>query len=85
MNRLPRKEQNTRQDNKELHILRTKFNMPLDFTKKYGNDVYTIFSKTVDKFYSNQDINMMRMTFNEAVEKFDRDCRLDKQEDIIWE
>ena len=37
-----------------------------DFTKKYGNDVYTIFSKTVDKFYSNQNINMMRMTFNEV-------------------
>ena len=23
-------------------------------------------------------------TYYEAVEKFDRDCRLDKQEDIIW-
>ena len=23
--------------------------------------------------------------YYEAVEKFDRDCRLDKQEDIIWE
>ena len=46
--------------------------------KKYGNDVYTIFSKTVDKFYSNQDINMMRMTFNEAVEKFE-----DKSIDVL--
>lgn len=49
-----------------------------DFTKKYGNDVYTIFSKTVDKFYSNQNINMMRMTFNEAVEKFE-----DKSIDVL--
>lgn len=46
--------------------------------QKYGNDVYTIFSKTVDKFYSNQDINMMRMTFNEAVEKFE-----DKSIDVL--
>ena len=32
-----------------------------DFTKKYDNDVYTIFCKTVNKFYSNQNINMLRM------------------------
>lgn len=42
-----------------------------DFTKKYGNDVYTIFSKTVEKYYPEQNINMLRMTFNEAVDKFD--------------
>lgn len=49
-----------------------------DFTKKYDNDVYTVFSNTVDKFYSNQNINMLRMTFDEAVEKFD-----DKSIDLL--
>lgn len=49
-----------------------------DFTKKYDNDVYTIFSNTVERFYSNQNINMLRMTFDEAVEKFD-----DKSIDLI--
>lgn len=42
-----------------------------DFTKKYDNDVYTIFSRTVDEFYKNQNINMMKMTFNEAVSEFE--------------
>lgn len=49
-----------------------------DFTKKYGNDVYTIFSETVNKFYNNQNINMLRMTFNEAVEQFE-----DKSIDVL--
>lgn len=49
-----------------------------DFTKKYDNDVYTIFCKTVNKFYSNQNINMLRMTFNEAVEQFE-----DKSIDVL--
>lgn len=49
-----------------------------DFTKKYNNDVYTIFSQTVEKFYNNQNINMLRMTFNEAVEKFE-----DKSIDVL--
>lgn len=49
-----------------------------DFTKKYDNDVYTIFSNTVEKFYSNQNINMLKMTFDEAVERFD-----DKSIDLL--
>ncbi|MGN1317735.1 MAG: class I SAM-dependent methyltransferase [Lachnospirales bacterium] len=49
-----------------------------DFTKKYDNDVYTVFSKTLKEFYGNQNINMLRMTFDDAVEKFD-----DKSVDLI--
>ncbi|MDO5388980.1 MAG: class I SAM-dependent methyltransferase [Clostridia bacterium] len=41
-----------------------------DFTKKYNNDVYKVFSETVEKYYSKQNINMLRMTFDEAVGKF---------------
>ncbi len=42
-----------------------------DFTRKYNNDVYTVFSQTVESFYSNQNIEMMRMTFDEALDKFE--------------
>lgn len=42
-----------------------------DFTKKYDNDVYTVFLKTVNEFYSDININMLRMTFDEAVGKFE--------------
>lgn len=45
-----------------------------DFTKKYNNDVYSLFSETVEKFYSNQNINMLKMTFDEAVSKFEDHC-----------
>lgn len=41
-----------------------------DFTKKYDNDVYTVFSKTVESFYSQQRVNMLRMTFDEAAQRF---------------
>lgn len=42
-----------------------------DFTKKYDNDVYTIFSRTVKEFYEKQNINMIRMTFDEANNSFE--------------
>lgn len=42
-----------------------------DFTKKYDNDVYTVFSKIVDAFYGNQKVNMLKMTFDEAVKQFE--------------
>lgn len=43
-----------------------------DFTKNdYENDVYSVFKKTIDKFYSEQKINMLRMTFDEAISKFE--------------
>lgn len=41
-----------------------------DFTEKYNNDVYSVFSETVKKCYGKQNINMLRMTFDEAVGKF---------------
>ncbi len=49
-----------------------------DFTKKYNNDVYAVFTETVKKFYSEQKINMLRMTFDEALDKFE-----DKSLDLI--
>lgn len=42
-----------------------------DFTQKYDNDVYTIFAETVKKYYSLQDINMLRMTFDQAINEFE--------------
>ncbi len=42
-----------------------------DFTKKYDNDVFTVFSRTVEEYYSGQNVNMLRMTFDEAREKFE--------------
>jgi predicted O-methyltransferase YrrM len=42
-----------------------------DFTKKYNNDVYTVFSKTVEECYKEQNINMLRKTFDEAVADFE--------------
>ena len=42
-----------------------------DFTKKYDNDVFTVFSDTVKKYYAPLKINMLRMTFDEARDKFE--------------
>lgn len=42
-----------------------------DFTKKYNNDVYTVFSETVSRFYDKQNVSMLRMTFDEANSRFE--------------
>lgn len=44
-----------------------------DFTRKYNNDVYAIFNKTVDTCFAYQNINMLRMTFDEALDKFENE------------
>ncbi|MBQ7265086.1 MAG: class I SAM-dependent methyltransferase [Firmicutes bacterium] len=49
-----------------------------DFTQKYNNDVYTVFKKTVDEIYPTQNINMLRMTFDEALSSVE-----DKSVDIL--
>ncbi|MCY6484509.1 class I SAM-dependent methyltransferase [Clostridium aestuarii] len=43
-----------------------------DFTRNdYENDVYSVFKETADKFYANQNINMLRMTFDKALLSFE--------------
>lgn len=43
-----------------------------DFTRNdYENDVFSIFKETTDKFYSKQKIDMLRMTFDEALNNFE--------------
>ena len=49
-----------------------------DFTSKYNDDVYNIFMRTINDFYQNQDTNVMRMFFDEAVTQFE-----DKSIDIL--
>lgn len=41
-----------------------------DFTKNYGNDVYNMFKKTSEELF-NDEIHIMRMTFDDANDKFD--------------
>ncbi|NFG28051.1 hypothetical protein FC777_13140 [Clostridium botulinum] len=42
-----------------------------DFTKNdYENDIYSIFNKTINKFYINQNVNMLRMVFDKALLEF---------------
>ncbi len=42
-----------------------------DFTKKYDNDVFSIFKRTLDEIYPSQNANMVRMTFDEAVQNYE--------------
>lgn len=41
-----------------------------EFTKKYDNSVYELFKRTVNEYYSKKNVHMLKMCFDEAIDKF---------------